>query len=61
MEEDRGRQVLCLDCQNITTNDSLRFNLQDQVNYWISDSSVAVLAPGTVAWVLVPVKNMWSP
>lgn len=50
-----------LDCQGVTTSTPHRFNLQVQVNFEVPDSSLAMLAPATVAWALVPAEYMWTP
>ncbi|EAT85423.2 hypothetical protein HBI56_135610 [Parastagonospora nodorum] len=55
-----------LDMQNYTSDDDnkeagIRFNLQVQVNFGNPKRSVQKLAPGSVAWILLPVDDTWTP
>ncbi|KAL1654719.1 hypothetical protein SLS61_002909, partial [Didymella pomorum] len=52
---------LRLDCQSVTSDAPLRFNLQVQVNFESPDTSLKHFAPSTVAYTFVPVNAMWSP
>jgi hypothetical protein len=53
-----------LDMQSMTTpaeGECIKFNLQVQVNKGCRKRSVAMLAPGSIAWILLPVDETWSP
>jgi hypothetical protein len=43
-----------------TEGAGIRFNLQVQVNFGNPKKSVQKLAPGSVAWVLLPIDETWT-